>query len=79
MEIVGSVKVKGAKKSKAGKLAKGKVVVYEGDVKVGKGKVKAGKLLVVLKGITAGKHELTVDYLGNSKVAADSSTEKVKV
>ena len=79
VQVVGKLKVKGVKKNKAAKALKGKITVYEGDVKVGKGKVmKGGKILVTLKGITAGKHELVVEFAG--KLAADAtSTEKVKV
>ena len=78
-EVQGSVKVTGVKKSKARKLASGRIVVREGDVVVGKGKVRHGVFTRVLKGITAGRHELTVDYLGNKSVAAATSTEKLKV
>lgn len=82
VEVVGTLKVQGAKK-KAAKLAKGKVLVTEtnalgDDVKVGKGKVVKGKLVVVLKGVTAGKHEFTVSFEGK-KVASVDTTVKVKV
>jgi hypothetical protein len=79
VQVTGKVVVKGLKKGKLAKALKGKIAVYEGDVKVGKGKVlPGGKILVVLHGITAGKHELTVEFDG--KLAADAtSVEKIKV
>ena len=79
VQITGKVTVKGAKKKQLAKALKGKITVLEGDVKVGKGKVMpGGKILVILHGITAGKHELTVEFDG--KLAADAtSTEKIKV
>ena len=79
VQVVGKLKVKGVKKNKAAKALKGKITVYEGDVRVGQGKVmKGGRILVTLKGITAGKHELVVEFAG--KLAADAtSTEKVRV
>ncbi|MXG91198.1 hypothetical protein [Nocardioides flavescens] len=78
LRITGIVKVKGVKKAKALKLAKGKVFVYEDDVKVGKGRVVRGKLLVNLKGVVAGTHEYTVVYKGNKKVAAQTVEVKAK-
>lgn len=78
LRITGNVKVKGVKKAKAVKLAKGRVVVFEDDVKVGKGRVVRGKLVVNLKGVVAGKHEYTVTYKGNKKVAAQTVEVKAK-
>jgi hypothetical protein len=79
VQVVGKVKVSGVKKKQLAKALKGKITVFEGDVKVGKGKVmKGGLILVTLKGITAGKHELVVEFDGK-KAADATSTEKVKV
>jgi hypothetical protein len=79
VQVVGKLKVSGVKKNKLAKALKGTITVFEGDVKVGKAKVlKGGAILVTLKGITAGKHELTVEFDGK-KAADATSTEKVRV
>jgi len=70
VQVTGKVKVKGVAERKALKLAKGRVVVYEDDVKAGKGRVQRGRLVVNLTGVVAGKHTYTVVYKGNGKVAA---------
>lgn len=78
VQVSARVKVKGVAKRKALKLAKGRVVVLEGDVKVGKGRVQRGKLVVNLTGVVAGKHLYTVVYRGNGKVAAQTVEVKAK-
>lgn len=57
----------------------GTVTVSRGSVKLGTGTLKNGASTVAIKGLSKGKHKLTVSYGGNEEIAARSTTIVVTV
>jgi Zn-dependent metalloprotease len=65
----------------AGGAPTGTVQVFDGSKLIGSGTLSGGKVTITIsKGLKkAGKHTLTVKYLGSANVAASQDTVKVKV
>jgi hypothetical protein len=66
--------------SAAGGTPTGTVEVYDGKKLIGSGTLSGGTVTIhITKNLKAGKHTLTVKYLGSANVAASETTVKVKV
>jgi len=72
--VGGKVTVK-ATVTSTGNLTSGFVVIHDGEELVGGGTLTNGSVTVVLSGLTAGTHELTATFVGNSAAAASTSAK----